>query len=193
MINRPNNWNQVQPIGEREKLAPGGYVIEIKKVEIKTGRNNPGYQYLDIWLDICEGEQTGFYQKDWKAQDGDKRWRGHFRQGIPAQDAAPDDYTARNFRAMIDALEASNSGYQFDWNEQSMVGKKAGALFRSEEWEYNGKHGWNTACMRLIDAERIRTNSFTIPAEKPLKTKISQSNDTYFGFESIDDSDIPFN
>lgn len=193
MLNKPREWDNVQAVGEREKLSPGGYVVEIKKVEVKTGKKNPSYQYLDLWIEIAEGEQAGFYKRDWDAQDGDKRWRGHYRQGIPAQDARADDFTARKFRGMVDALEASNSGYSFDWDEQKLVGKKVGALFRSEEWEYNGKTGWNTACMSFIPAERVRSNQFTIPAEKPLRREVSPPQDTYFGFESINDDDLPFN
>lgn len=45
----PKGYNKVQEFGEYEKLAPGGHVLRILKVEETTSRN--GDDMIKIYLD----------------------------------------------------------------------------------------------------------------------------------------------
>ena len=80
--------------------------------------------------------------------------------------------------------------------EFKLKGKQIGVLFRSEEWEYNGKTGWKTQPFKLIDVARIREGKFKVPKEKPLKKEQAKaiSSDDFLdnGGEIISDSDLPF-
>jgi hypothetical protein len=86
------------------------------------------------------------------------------------------------------ALEDSNKGYRWDWNENSLKGLVSGALFRDKEYEYNGKTGFFTECFKLMDVEKIRTGNFKTPEPKTL----SKRTDSSAEYAPVRDEDIPF-
>ena len=102
----------------------------------------------------------------------------------------PYAFTKRIFKSTIEAIEDSNSGYHWDWDESKLKGKTAGLLIRLKEWNYNGKHGWAPECFKLINAELIRSGKFTVPADKPLSGS-SLSAPASTSAISVDD-DLPF-
>lgn len=194
MINRPNNWDSIKEPSGREQLPPGGYVVIINAAEIRRAQS--GYEYLDLSIDIAEGEYKGFYHNDFYAQDGQekKRWKGHYRQGLPQS-----EQSSSYFKGMVTAIEESNPGYTWNWDERSLVGKIVGCLMRSEEWEYNGYTGMRTEPMAFTSADRIRKGDFKIPnpkmlANKPPVTGFAQPPQQQMpsGFEAINDDAIPF-
>lgn len=185
MINRPNNWDNVEAkSGDKyPQLPPDGYIVEIKKAETKKAAS--GYEYLDLSIDIAEGEHAGYYSNEYRSNPYDnKTYKGHFRQGLPNTEEA-----AGYFKAMITAIEESNPGYTWNWDEQSLVGLKVGCIFRSEEWEYNGFTGLRTAAFRMTAADKIRNKEYTVPDPK-LLNKAAPAIPA--GFETIQDDDIPF-
>jgi hypothetical protein len=189
-MKRPNDWDNVKASqGEREKLPAGGYVVDVKKAEVKKSQN--GYEYLDLSIDICEGEHTDFYQNDYKAQTLEpKKYKGHFRIGVPKDDGSEkDSWTKSGFKSMTNAFEDSNESFHWEWDESKLVGLKVGALFRNKEYDYQGSTGFFTECAFLTSAEKIRKGDFKIPKDKLLKRS---TEPTPQGFEPIDDSDIPF-
>ena len=186
MITRPSNWDSVQANnGAFPRLPAGGYVVAIKGANIR--RSDSGYEYLDLTIDICEGDHAWYFTEEYKAQTFDpKRYKGHFRQGLPVNDQA-----AGYFKAMITAIEESSPGYKWNWDEQSLVGKKVGCLFRDEAWEYNGNSGIRTAAFRMTSADKIRSGDFQVPTPK-YPSKQQETIATPAGFDDINDEDIPF-
>lgn len=66
-------------------------------------------------------------------------------QYLPKEDGTEKDgWTASALKALIAAVEESNPGFHFDWDEKKLKDKVAGCLFRSEEWAFNGRTGWTT-------------------------------------------------
>ena len=66
-----------EKITTREQLPVGGY--EVKIINAKEEVFDWGTK-LVIAFDIAEGEQKGFYQKDFDNQQGeDKKWHGVYR------------------------------------------------------------------------------------------------------------------
>lgn len=199
MINRPNNWDSIKEPSGREQLPPGGYVVIINGAEVK--RSPKGYEYLDLSIDIAEGEYKGYYQSDYYAQEGEKRWKGHYRQGTPKQD---DEKRTSYFKGMIKAIEESNPGYQWNWDERSLVGRIVGCLFGEVENEYNSKRFMRTEPRFMCGADRIRTGDFNTPQPKmlPMQQTFSggygqpgqnaQAQQMPHGFEAINDDAIPF-
>ena len=192
MIRKPNNWNEVQEFSDRQKLPVGAYVCKIKQVRIQD--NSFGSQ-LAMLFDIAEGDYTGYFKKDFDGNTAqDKKWRGVLRMWLPKDDGSEkDEITKRTFKGMVTAFEKSNLGYQWDWNENSLVGKSVGILFRNEEWEYNGKAGWAARPFRAISAVSVRNNEFTLPKDKPLTNKQStapafQNN----GYTEVTDEELPW-
>ncbi len=192
MIRKPNNWNEVQEFSDRQKLPLGAYVCKVKQVRVQD--NSYGSQ-LCMLFDITEGEYANFFKKDFDSNTAqDKKWRGVLRVWIPNDDRSEkDEITKRSFKGMVTSFEKSNPGYVWDWNENGLVGKTVGILFRNEEWDYNGKHGWAVRPFRAISVDSVRDGSFTIPKDKPLSNTMSTapaySNN---GFTEVTDEELPW-
>ena len=179
MIRKPNNWNEVKEFTEFVKLPVGAYACKVKQAVIQS--NDYGEQ-LCILFDIEEGEFGGYFANDYKNnQREDKKWKGVLRVWIPKDDGSEkDEITKRVFKGMVTAFENSNYNYSFDWNENSLVGKMIGILFRNEEWDYNGKQGWTARPFKAISLDSVRSGDYRLPSPKPLKNKTSA--DGYMGF-----------
>ena len=201
MINRPNNWNEVQEFSDKPKLPLGAYVCKIRKATVMDS----GFgDQLCMAFDISEGEFKGFFDNEFKSnQAATKKYKGVIRQWVPKDDGSEkDEWTKRSFKGMVSAFERSNFGFQWNWDEASLNGKTVGILFRNEEWEYEGKSGWAVRPFKIIDADRVRSGDFKLPDNKPLKNKnvsdfgamnqgYSQTNQQDFTVIA-DDEDLPF-
>lgn len=170
MINRPKNWDNVQAFSDRPKLPVGAYVCRVKQTAIQS--TDYGDQ-LCILFDIADGEYAGFYQDDFNAnQRENKKWKGVLRQFLPKDDGAErDEWTKSSFKGMVTAFENSNRGYQWNWDERTLVGKEVGIIFRNEEWEYDGKTGWAVRPFRATSVETVQDGDYTLPKDKPLKNR----------------------
>ena len=205
MIKKPNNWNEVKEFTDRKALPLGAYVCKVKKAAVQD--TDYGEQ-LCVLFDIIEGDFRGYYDDDFKAnQNQDKKWKGVLRQWLPKDDGTEkDEWTKSSFKGMVTAFEKSNPGYQFDWNEASLVGKLIGILFRNEEWEYDGKTGWAVRPFKAISVDNARSGDFRLPKDKPLQKKdnvVSAFGVTYDGTTATvsygnfaeledDDGELPF-
>ena len=195
MIKKPSNWDQVQEMGERKPLPLGAYVCKVKRVRVQD--NSYGSQ-LALLFDISEGEYAGYYGKDYESNtNADKKWRGLMRVWLPKDDGSEkDELTKSLFKGFVTSFERSNPGYTFDWNENSLAGKTIGILYRNEEWDYNGKHGWAVRPFKAISADTVRNEDYTIPKDKPLSnsganTTVAPAN-VPAGYTEVLDEDLPF-
>lgn len=72
-----------------ERLPVGGYVLRILDVKEEN------YQWGDVIIlrfDIAEGEQKGFFDRQYKAMpDEYKKWKGTYRLNIPQQKGDTED------------------------------------------------------------------------------------------------------
>lgn len=208
MINKPNGYDDAGTWNDTQRLPAGGYAVEIKKAEV--GAYDNGNQYIQISFDICEGEYKDYYQNQYMNNSNpDRKYKGRIRVSLPNGNGSEQDQnTMTTLKTNLTAIEESNSGYTFDWNTDSLKGKKAGLLFRNKEYDYQGRHGFWTEPFRFYNIEKIREGKFEIPSDKLLKKKSSndffgQQNShantsntaqgqKYPGFEEINDDDIPF-
>lgn len=195
MIIRPKNWNEVKGFSDRPKLPLDAYVCKVKKAAVQ----NNGYgDQLCILFDIAEGEYRGFYKDEYDGnQQEKKKWKGVLRIWLPKDDGSDkDEWTKRAFKSTVEAFEKSNPGYQFNWDEGSLVGKTIGVLMRNEEWEYNGKSGWAVRPYRVLSADDARNGVFRLPKDKPLKNKsedsYSYNEPTNFAVVDDDSDELPF-
>lgn len=197
-MKRLNGYEKAAVYTDQERLPVGGYVLKV--LDVKYQENSWGDVIL-LSFDIEEGEHKGFYAANYKAQTGeDKRWKGTYRLRVPKDDGTEqDEWTMRRFKTVISNFEESNSGYHWDWNEQTLKGKLIGALFNNKEYEFNGRHGFFTNCHSLITVERIRAGKFEIPQDTLLKQNGSavQGTTDPDGFmnipDNVDDEGLPFN
>ena len=208
MIRKPNNWESVKEYTDREKLPLGAYVCKVKGVRIDSFDGTSAQ--LCIQFDIAEGEYTDFYKREYAANTmANKKFKGVLRVWLPKDDGSEnDEWTKSTFKGMCTAFEKSNPGYVWNWNEQTLVGRMVGILFRNEEWEYEGKTGWAVRPFRAISVDSVRNGDFRTPKDKPLKKNTSggfggygESYDSFAtpnvganDFAMLDDSDamLPF-
>ena len=180
MIKKPNNWESVQTFSERKKLPLGAYVCRIKQAVVQP--TNYGEQ-LCVLFDIEDGEHAGFYAADFRNnKNPDKKWRGVLRQFLPADDGSEkDDLTKSSLKGLITSIEKSNPGFTWGWDEQALSGKLVGIIFRNEEWEYNGKHGWAVRPFRACSVDTVADGTYTIPDDQPLRKAAPAPTSGYQG------------
>ena len=193
-----NNYDTTQTISARAQLPVGAYICQILKAEEKVYSSSKGeWHKLEVSFDICEGEHKDFYANDYRSQSGeDKKWKGVLRMNIPSDDGSDaDNWAKRSFKTNILAIEESNNGYHWDWNEAQLKGKTVGIVFRSEEWEYNGKRGWRTAPFKMVPAADVKSGNIKIPDPKPLNGKAASQASTaadLSDFVEVASADLPF-
>ena len=192
MIKQFKDYDQTQAYGDYEKLPKGGYVMQIKGVE--TRKNSNG-EYLFISGDIFEGEYMQFFTREYRNQQAeDKKWHCNYLLNIPKDDGSEQDtWTKRKFKTFTEALEDSNDGYHFDWDEQKFKGKLIGGLFNEREYETQQgqiRRATNWASVTTVD--KIREGNYTLPNDKTLQKPTLPATDAS-GFMSTDDlDDLPF-
>lgn len=185
-----SNWDSVQAASNPESLPAGGYVCEIKQSKEVKNKNSDG-THLEISFDVCEGEHIGFFQQDWKSQDReDKFWRGIARQNIPNENSSKFEQQKKFFKRFTNALEDSNPGYHWDWNEGALKGMKIGVVFGEREREsQRGTVYTITEAAEMISADDVRKNNYKVPEKKCLQKQTTYSA----GFSAVeDDGDLPF-
>jgi hypothetical protein len=175
----------------RETLPAGGYVCKIFKAEEET------YSWgsvLVLSIDVTEGEYAGIWTRDYKNNTNeDKKWRGTMRLTVPKDDGSEKDaWTKNSFNNAMWAIEASNPGYVWNWDERSLKDKLVGVIYRDREWEMNGNTGWTTEAGGLTSVDDIRNNTFKALKPKPIKNKPAAAAPAFTDLASDDDGELPF-
>lgn len=169
-------------------------IVSAKEVKYTT---ESGYSIhrIDVAIDVAEGDYKDFYKKKFDAdQNEDKKWKGVVKINIPKEDGSEqDDWTIKSFNANMLAIESSNAGYIWDWDETKLKGKKIGLVLRNKEYEFNGQRGFYSEPFKFISVEDAKANKFRKPKDKLLNKPAdnADSND----FVNIPDNaleEVPF-
>ena len=187
-MEKPQGYDETQVYGEFETLPAGGYKCLIKKVVYE--KTQAGKAYLKIGFDIAEGEYKDFYQKKF---DNDTRgpeqrkWSGIwtvFTEGFNPGTTNP------KFKGLITSTEESNNNFKFDWDEQKLVNKKVGLVFREEEF-LGQDDQIHTAVKPFYAISYNKAEEAKIPNKKELSdNQIEQEFSTGSAATSVDD--LPF-
>lgn len=199
MSMKPYGDYKAEQATTREPLPAGGYVAKIIGAKVATykGKDGTSYDKLEIGFDIVEGQYKGHFQDDFAANSNpDKKWRGVFRLPVPKDDGTEKDgWSKRSFGNAMWAVEASNTGYSWDWNEAGLKNKLVGVLFRDKEWAWESKTGWTTECCAFDSVESIKGGKFKQPKPKALTEEKASGAAAAFTTltEEEDDGDkLPF-
>jgi hypothetical protein len=186
-MKEPKGYKEATPYSDQERLPAGGYPITIKAAKVESMEWG---EVLIIQFDIFEGEHKDFFKENYLSQtQEDRKWKGNLRVNLPKEDGSEqDNWALRSLKTNMLALEDSNSGYRWNWDENSLKGLVCGALFRDKEYEYNGKTGFFTECFKLMDIEKVRTGNFKTPEPKTLSIRPDASSE----YGPVRDEDIPF-
>ena len=199
-IKRFGDYEKVQSYSNRKKLPVGGYVLKIENVRLDEGKNGNS-DMIVLMFDIAEGEQKGFFRRDFETQFGeDKKWKGRTIVYCPRDDGSErDGYTKSKFKRIMENFEASNPGYYFDWDETKFKGKLIGAIFGELNSVIDGKQITYTGLRDTTTVEDIRKGTFQIPdaqykngASANNKTSEPKTDSNGFMTASGTEEDIPF-
>lgn len=152
------------------RLPVGGYVAKIKDVRFEEGKNGNS-DMIVLAYDIAEGEYKDFFQKqfDNNTQE-DKKWKGRTTIYYPKDDGTEkDEWTKTAFARWVNALEDSNSGYKWDWDEKKWKGKMIGLIYGETGAVIDGKPYEFTECRFPESVENIRSGNFKTPNFKARK------------------------
>lgn len=196
MIPKPSKYDSTHVYEPAERLPAGGYVLKILGTKVE---NYDWGNVLILRFDVAEGEHAGFYQQNYNDQTEDKKWKGTFRINLPKDDGSEkDDWAIKKLKGSMTAVEHSNDGYTWNWDERTLVGKLVGGLFGNKEWRMNGNSGFYTDCRRLCSVDKIRSGNFKIPEDKLLddhgntrREEPQSFGGTQMAFVDCDDN-IPF-
>lgn len=175
--------------GGKETLPAGGYVCQILSARVESGEWG---DTLVIAHDVCEGEFKDFFKRDYEGNPNeDKKWRGTFRLRLPKDDGSEYDvFKKKSLGNFIWAIENSNSGYSWAWDEKTLKGKKIGLIYRNKEWAYNDRTGWTTEAAGTDSIDNIREGKFRQLKDKPLANKPVVDAPVFT--EEVDDGELPF-
>lgn len=198
-MKRYDGYEQAEAFtGNFERLEPGGYICQI--LDVKAEEKDYG-TLLRVAFDIAEGDNKGYFRRlfDKRKESYDNpKWPNG---GMYYQTVKSDDL--RFFKGFITAIEESNSGYKWNWDENTLKGKVFGGIFGEEEYEGNdGSVKTAIKCRWVRSADTVRSGDFDIPEKKTLSNLSARSsanssavNNFYESLSSganEDDDDLPF-
>ena len=160
MIKHNANYQATRPTDRLDPVPAGAYVAGI--IGAKSEDTGSG-ERLTVQVEIIEGEFTGYYKKLYDSQSGGQyaaRYKGTY--SVPIPDGTPADaWKERRLNGLIYALEDSNPGYKWDWDETKLKGKTVGINVRERDWIMeDGADGYRTGTTTeigaLVDANKVR-------------------------------------
>lgn len=183
-MQKPQGFDEaLTATGDYETLEPGGYICIIKNAAVEKTRT--GKEVLKLALDIAEGEHKDYYKRQFdkrKEFNADAKWSGIYSQLTEGK-------STPFFKGLIANIEASNSGYKWNWDEKTLIGKQFGGVFGEEEYIANdGQVKKATKCVQVRSVEQIR-KGVEIP---PLKTLNGNSPNSSIDITPVDDDVVPF-
>lgn len=165
MLKRIEGWNDIDAAkyGDFVSIEPGFYpavLLKVEQTQTSTGRDAVLFSF-----DIIDGKYVRYYEKDYKAQTmGDRKWRGTLQQ-------LTDGKSAPFFKGLITAIEESNPGYSFDFDETKMKGLKVGIGIRREQFEAtDGTLKFTTRPFTFCDIKKVITSEMQPPKDKLIQT-----------------------
>jgi hypothetical protein len=183
MIQRFKDYEDTKAYGEIQQLPKGGYELLVMGVQVE---NNSKGSYMKIACDISYGEYLGFFKTDYdNQQTEDKKWHCNYLLLIPNDDGSEQDgWTKRRFKTVMEAFEDSNKGYHWNWDEQTLKGKKIGGLFNIREYEKDGKVRSATNLAQLVSVKTIKDGTFKLPEDKLINKRPSADGFVNAGTDS---------
>lgn len=178
--------------GSYPMLPKGLYIAQIKAVKVEE--EGPD-QRLTLRLDITEGEYAGYYTKRYTA---DQERGGQFEVKYKGDlvlyavnkkntNRKWPDSDIRSFNGAIWAIEQSNPGYQWNWDEQSLKGKAVGINVR--QGTYNGNP--YTTIGRLESIPEIREGKAKVMNDSKPRGSAAPAEESSNGFVQVDE-EVPF-
>lgn len=182
-MQKPNEYDNVEAKvggGDFPQPTAGGYVVKIVSAEEKLSKN--GKNMLVIGVDIAEGEFAGHYAELSEKFNNDAH---------PKMYQLTEGDHVSYFKGLVTAIEHSNNGFKFDFDEKKLIGKRLGVNLREEE--YKNKDGQIKTILKIAYACSVEDarNGLKVLPVKPYVDKGSAPVATV-PTTAPQDSDLPF-
>lgn len=196
------NYDAVNAIGEYTPVDLGGHYAVIKKVE--ETKSKAGKDMIVVYFDFCLPDKQANYFAAEFTNDvrPEKKWPHAGTVYILTADYQDATKPSRNFKTFCNAVEKSNSGFQIPWGEawgKQFVNKKIGVVFGEVENFYNGKTSmrheprWFCSWDKVKDA-RV-PNPKLLPEGQKTETPVTATPAVNSGFINVPEGetgDTPF-
>lgn len=180
-------FDQLDENGKIKSVPVGSYIVKITDVI-----DNPEKECLEIYHEIIEGEYANHYTNLKNTLGGTDKSRSFKSYKNSAQ---------RFFKGFIVAIQKSNPGFIWDWDEKKLIGKKVVAVYGEEE--YVGKNDDGTKECRTMcrvqewhSLEALKEGKIQIPPKKLLndaqKLEIEQNKQMMEAKPEDTDPELPF-
>lgn len=174
-------YDAINEAGELKRLPAGPQVCRI--IEVVDVEDQ---QYHDVYFDIDRGEFKGYFgvlQANTGKNYG-KMTRSYKPNALPF------------FKAYITAIEKSNPGYKWDWNEKGLGGKLCVINFRDEEYIKDGQVKVMAKPYEVRSIPALEAGDIKVPAmktvEKPMVSKVTTELPDPSNTLFVNNDDLPF-
>lgn len=173
------NFDEVKEItGDYEKLPAGGYICRIT-----SAIDVPEKEYLEIEFDISEGKYAAWFGD---AYPRTGFWGGRFIRSYKEK-------AVGFFKAFVTAVEQSNPGYKWNWNEKTLFNKQLGIVLGYEEYvSKTGAIKERLYVAQVRAADVIKKGEYKVPELKKLKENTTPNSDIPQGFTEASNTPLPF-
>lgn len=139
MLKKPTNWDTTEGIefGDYETLELGGHEVVIKNAYEYTSEQS-GNTSLKIEVDIAGNDkQAGFFQRQFDNNpSADKKWPNGACKYVSLKE---EENCIALFKGFTTAVENSNPGYKWNFDEKTLIGKKLCGVFALEQYKKQDK------------------------------------------------------
>ena len=185
-----SNWENVEAKGmdDFKALEIGGYVTLIKDARVHTNETT-GKKSFKVAVDIANGEFKDYFQKRYDNNtNANKKWDNNATRYL----AFEGDNVAY-FKGFITAVENSNPGYKWNWDEKTLINKKIGSIFQYEEYEkQDGTKAVKVRLSKFRSLDKLKDVEVS-DSVKLLNGKYMSIDDYYEKIEEKKENNNPFN
>lgn len=183
MLKKPTDWDKIEGIeyGDYEQLEIGGHEVIIKNAYEYTNPESKNVS-LKIEVDIAGNDkQAGFYQKQYDNNPTvDRKWPNG---GCKYVSLKEDANCVALFKGFTTAIENSNPGYKWNFDEKTLIGKKLCGVFALEEFKkQDGTIGTTVKLTQFRSLDKLK--EVQIPKVRLLNGTTMDVDDYYEYIES---------
>ena len=145
-------WESINEAGEFKRLPAGIYGAKITNIV-----NNAEREYFEIYCDVVKGEFANYFKLlvENGLKDTSRTIRSYKQSALVF------------FKGFITAVEKSNPGYQWDWDENKLIGKNVIAVFGEEEYiDGDGNVKTNVKIQEFRSLEAWQKGEIKVPEIK---------------------------
>lgn len=196
MIQVPAGF-QPRRVASGSKLPAGLYVCAIEGAKVEnTGYNNA--PQLKVMVEIIEGDYINYFHQDYQTRASGQyadqaKYKGVIKLNLPS--AQDDDkrklWNTRSLEGFTYAVNESNPGYTWNYDENALKGKKIGINVRNAS--YNGNAYTEIAYAESV--EDIRAGRAKVAPDRKPRGDANDSGLTYdsqSGMQAVNEPELPF-